>query len=86
MKRIIYLAIALGTTFPLLNSCRESALEPTLAQDKPVEGNVNTAEALRGILNGAYDKMAETNYYGRDIIVLNEVRTDNAFSAGKTEK
>lgn len=84
MKRIIYLAIALGTTFPLLNSCRESALEPTLAQDKPVEGNVNTAEALRGILNGAYDKMAETNYYGRDIIVLNEVRTDNAFSAGKT--
>ena len=86
MKRIIYLAIALGMTSPLVNSCRESALEPALSQDKPLEGNVNNAEALKSLLSGIYSRMSDGSYYGRDVILYGEVRSDNAFSSGATHR
>ena len=86
MKRIIYLAIALGMTSPLVNYCRESALEPALSQDKPLEGNVNNAEALKSLLSGIYSRMSDGSYYGRDVILYGEVRSDNAFSSGATHR
>ena len=59
-------------------------MEPTLAQSKSVETNINTAEDLQGILYGAYNRMTHATYYGRDLIIYNEVRSDNCFANGKS--
>ena len=70
----------------MLDSCRDSALEPTLAQDKKLEGNVNTVSDLRNLLNGAYNRMSQYEYYGRNYIVYGDVRSDNAFSSAATNR
>jgi len=86
MKKVIYIALALGSLTTVLDSCRDSALEPTLAQDKTLEGNVNTVSDLRNLLNGAYNRMSQYEYYGRNYIVYGEVRSDNAFSSAATNR
>ena len=78
---IIILALALlGISY----SCSKDSLEPTLAQSKSVETSINTAEDLQGILYGAYNRMTHATYYGRDLIIYNEVRSDNCFANGKS--
>ncbi|MBN1132497.1 MAG: RagB/SusD family nutrient uptake outer membrane protein [Bacteroidales bacterium] len=78
---IITLAIALlGISY----SCSKDSLEPTLAQSKSVETSINTAEDLQGILYGAYNRITQASYYGRDVIIFNEVRSDNCFANGKS--
>ena len=86
MKKIVYIALALGSLTTVLDSCRDSALEPTLAQDKKLEGNVNTVSDLRNLLNGAYNRMSQYEYYGRNYIVYGDVRSDNAFSSAATNR
>ncbi len=86
MKKIVYIALALGSLITVLDSCRDSALEPTLAQDKKLEGNVNTVSDLRNLLNGAYNRMSQYEYYGRNYIVYGDVRSDNAFSSAATNR
>ena len=86
MKKVIYIALALGSLTTVLDSCRDSALEPTLAQDKTLEGNVNTVSDLRNLLNGAYNRMSQYEYYGRNYIIYGEVRSDNAFSSAATNR
>jgi hypothetical protein len=83
MRKIIYLTLAvalLGITF----SCSKDSLDPTLAQSKSVETSIRTAEDLQGILYGAYNRMTQASYYGRDLIIFNEVRSDNCFSNGNS--
>ena len=70
MKKIVYIALALGSLTTVLDSCRDSALEPTLAQDKKLEGNVNTVSDLRNLLNGAYNRMSQYEYYGQTMRFL----------------
>lgn len=82
MKKIIYiLTLSLFvTTF----SCTTEDLEPTLAQVKEVEGNINSDEDMFGLLKGALNRVTASAYYGREFIINNEVRTLNCFPNGSS--
>jgi|LSQX01.2.fsa_nt_gb hypothetical protein len=78
---IITLAIALlGISF----SCSKESLDPTLAQSKILKESINTSEDLYVLMNGVYNRMTQATYYGRDLIIFNEVRSDNCFSNGNS--
>ena len=76
----IYKYLLIFTASALIVSCGESDLEPTLALDKDLNSGINSADDLAFVLNSAYDRMTATSYYGRDQIVMGDVRTDNAYS------
>jgi len=76
----IYKYLIIFTASALIVSCGESDLEPTLALDKDLNSGINSADDLAFVLNSAYDRMTATSYYGRDQIVMGDVRTDNAYS------
>ena len=61
-------------------SCSDDYLEPTLNTSKDISTSINSLGDLQGIVLGAYDRMNEDDYYGRDYIVFGEVRSDDAFS------
>lgn len=82
INKIIYSIALVGVT--LFGSCSTSDLEPTLAQEKELEGNINSDEDLYGLLKGALNRMTSSAYYGRDIIINNECRTDNTFANGNS--
>jgi len=83
MKKFIYTIIAIALLGSLV-SCDKDSLNPTLGQEKDVETSINTANDLQGILLGAYNRMTTTAYYGRDVIIDGEVRSDNAYSDGNS--
>ena len=87
MKKIIlkglFSAVLIGGA---LSSCNDNSLEPTLTQSKDLEQNTNTLDDLRTVLAGGYDRMQHVNYYGRDIIIFGEARTDNAFSNANSNR
>ena len=70
----------------LLWSCNDNSLEPTLAQSKDLEQNAKTLGDLRTVLNGGYDRMQHPSYYGRDMIIYGEARSDNAFSNANSNR
>ena len=76
----LYKYLLIFTASALLVSCGESDLEPTLALDKDLDSGINTADDLAFVMNAAYDRMTATSYYGRDQIIMGDVRTDNAYS------
>ena len=76
----IYKYLLIFTASTLVVSCGESDLEPTLALDKDLDSGIQSAADLSFVLNSAYDRMSETGYYGRDQIIMGDVRTDNAYS------
>jgi len=82
MKKIVYILIAFIVVG--FYSCTEEDLEPTLAQNKDVETGISTAEDLNGILSGAYNRITSNTYYGRSLIIFNEVRSDNCFANGNS--
>ncbi|KPL13797.1 MAG: hypothetical protein AMS23_00900 [Bacteroides sp. SM1_62] len=85
MKKLIYTVFTVaGLAALLFTSCSEESLEPSMEQDKNVEGSITKAEDLEGLLYGAYDRMTQTSYYGRDLIIYGEIRADNAFSNGNS--
>ncbi|MBD0256387.1 MAG: RagB/SusD family nutrient uptake outer membrane protein, partial [Cytophagales bacterium] len=67
-----------------LGACSEKFLEPTVSTSKDVGTNVNSLGDLQGIMLGAYDRMNQSDYYGRDYVVYGDVRSDNAFSSGSS--
>lgn len=85
MKKLIYtvFTVAVLATF-LFTSCSKDALEPSMDQDKLAEGGVNNIEDVEGVLYGAYNRMTQTPYYGRDVIIYGEIRADNAFANGNS--
>lgn len=85
MKKLIYSTFAAVLLFTA-TSCSDSDLDPTLAQSKDLEANVKTAADLQGIMYGAYNRMSSSAYYGRDYIIINEVRADNVFSNGNSNR
>ena len=76
--------MTVGIVALLISSCSKESLEPSMEQDKNVEGSITKAEDVWGILLGAYNRMTHTNYYGRDLIIFGEIRADNAFSNGNS--
>ncbi|MGC6479085.1 MAG: RagB/SusD family nutrient uptake outer membrane protein [Flavobacteriaceae bacterium] len=79
MKKII-----LYTTICLLFACSSDDLEPTLEQIKDVETSINSVQDLDGILKGALSRLTQSNYYGRDFIITDEIRGDNVFANGNS--
>ena len=88
MKRIIYQPIIFSLLAWLIffssTSCNTDNLEPTLAQQKSVEGSIVDVSNLYGILKGALNRLSLAGYWGREIIATNEVRSDNVFSNGNS--
>ena len=84
MKKTIYILLTIVLLASVFSSCKKEALEPTLAQAKAVEGSITTAEDVKGVLYGAYNRMTASAYYGRDFIIWGEVRSDNCFSNGNS--
>lgn len=68
----------------MFNSCSTDSLEPTLAQDKEVEGNITNVGNLYSIVKGTHSILSESGYYGGAMILTNEVRSDNCFSNGNS--
>lgn len=66
----------------LVAACNINQLEPTLTNDKDVEVSLKNLEDLQGIANGMHDRMTVTMYYGRNMQIFGEVRSDNCFANG----
>ncbi|WP_295180364.1 RagB/SusD family nutrient uptake outer membrane protein [uncultured Christiangramia sp.] len=66
--------------------CSDEDLDPTLQQSKDIDISVNTQNDLNAIINGAYNRMSLTDYYGRDYIILGEVFSDNTASNANSNR
>ena len=84
MKKLIYTVFIVVGLTALISSCSEESLDPSMEQDKIVEGSITKAEDVQGVLYGAYNRMTQTRYYGRDLIIYGEIRADNAFANGNS--
>lgn len=84
MKKIIFILFSITLLAGILSSCNKDSLEPTLGQSKAVEGSINTVDDVKGIVLGAYDRMTNGAYYGRDYIIFGEIRGDNCFANGNS--
>lgn len=69
------------TALFLVYSCGNDDLEPTLAMNKSSETGIQNAADLKSVLNGAYDRMSSSSYYGRNYIINNASRSDNFWPA-----
>ena len=78
MNKTIFILVALWSI--LFFSCTEKSLDPAMTETMPLEKNVNTLEDLQGLANGMYDRLTVPHYYGRDVIIFGEVRSDNCFA------
>lgn len=68
----------------VVSSCSDDFLEPTVALDKDLESNVNTADDLDGLILGAYDRLGQSGFMGRDVIVHATARSDDGYSTGNS--
>ncbi|WP_420318015.1 RagB/SusD family nutrient uptake outer membrane protein [Ekhidna sp.] len=64
--------------FLIMFSC-EDKLELQPAQSLSVSESLGDLDGLFTGLIGAYDELQDVNYYGRDQVVINEVRADNVY-------
>lgn len=79
MKNIFKIStIALSLLFVI--SCGDEDLEPVLALDKDTETGIQSVDDLKSVLNSAYNRMTPSGYYGRDALIMGDVRTDNMYS------
>lgn len=74
MKRYIIFSLAL-LTGAFITSC---SLDPTVADRQQVEMPDNTS--MRQYMDGAYSDLTSSAYYGRNIVILGEVRADNVIA------
>lgn len=86
MKKIFLITASIALSAPLLNSCRDADLDPTLSQSKDLNSSINNVEDMKSVLNAGYNRMSNTTYYGRDFIIFGEVRSDNAFSNANSNR
>jgi starch-binding outer membrane protein, SusD/RagB family len=68
----------------LFTACTDSDLEPTLSNDKDVAIGINNLEDLQGLVNGMHDRLTVITYYGRNMQIYGEVRSDNCFANGNS--
>ncbi|MGS4345477.1 RagB/SusD family nutrient uptake outer membrane protein [Myroides odoratus] len=82
MKKIIFSVLAVALLSSGLTSCSDDRLDATLEGSRDIEAKpIETATDLRATVSGAYYRMVNVAYYGRDIIVYSEARGDNAYAA-----
>lgn len=84
MKKNILNIFLTGMLLTSLWSCDTDDLDPSLDQDKDATTSITSTDNLYAILKGCYSTMTSEEYYGRDIIVNNEVRTDNTWANGNS--
>jgi len=65
-------------------SCNTNSLEPAVLQSKTVEEGTKSTGDLKALILGAYASLKGSSYYGRDYIILNEVRGINVYSRGNS--
>ena len=82
MNKYVYTALIAGSV--AVSSCTTDDLNPTLAQEKVAEEAINTVDDMETILLGAYNRLTQSGYYGRDYLVTSEVMTGNTFSNGNS--
>ena len=82
MKIIIKSLIALSLLFAVI-SCDDTDLDPTLSVKKDIT-TIKSVKDLSLVMSGAYDRMTNSYYYGRDMLVYGDVRSDNAYSNGNS--
>jgi len=82
MKIITKSILALSLLLSVV-SCDDSDLDPTLSVNKDIS-TIESANDLSLVLSGAYNRMTSEFYYGRDILVYGDVRSDNAYSSGNS--
>lgn len=61
-------------------SCGDEDLEPTLAMSKDTSSAIQNDDDLWNVMASAYDRMTSTAYYGRNMLIMGDVRTDNMYS------
>jgi len=81
-RKIIFSLLFIASAFVMF-SCTEDSLEPTLTQNKDLD-QVKNMEDLNGLVNGMYNRMTDVAYYGRDILLYGDVRSDNMYSSGNS--
>ncbi|WP_158962421.1 RagB/SusD family nutrient uptake outer membrane protein [Myroides fluvii] len=82
MKKIIFSILTVALLSSGLTSCSDDRLDATLEGSRDIEAKpIETATDLRATVSGAYYRMVNVAYYGRDIIIYSEVRGDNAYAA-----
>lgn len=79
MKKFIYFLFTVALLGSIV-SCTEDSLEPTLEQEKALETSIKTVEDLSGLLYGMFNRMTATAYYGRDVIIYGDIRSDNCWN------
>ncbi|TRX70991.1 RagB/SusD family nutrient uptake outer membrane protein [Carboxylicivirga sp. M1479] len=67
-----------------INACTTDDLDPSLEQNKRIDGGITSVDNVYAIIKGGYSRMTSSGYYGRDYIINNEVRSDNCFSNGNS--
>jgi starch-binding outer membrane protein, SusD/RagB family len=82
MNKFIYTACVAGAL--TMGSCTTSDLDPSLNQEKLAEEAIVTVEDMQTILFGAYNRLTQSGYYGRDFLVTSEVQTANTYSNGNS--
>jgi hypothetical protein len=83
MKKIFIAILSIAVIPAMIISCSSDSLEPSLVQSRDFNLNPpSTVQDLNLLANGMYKRMVAVPYYGRDIIIFNECRTDNAYSTG----
>ncbi|EKB61181.1 RagB/SusD family nutrient uptake outer membrane protein [Bergeyella zoohelcum] len=85
MKKI-FLILGLSVATLNLNSCRDSQLEPTLEQEKDMDKSLVSESDLDTFLRGIYSLMKDQNYLGRDYQIYGEVRSDNTYANGNSNR
>lgn len=87
MKKFIIKVSFLSFAAFSIVSCSQDSLEPELAVDRDLNTDPIKSETdLYFVANGMYKKMRDVAYYGRDYIIFNEARTDDAYSIGSSNR
>ncbi len=84
MKQNIFKFILAGLLALSISSCLTDDLEPTLTEEKDAGESIKSVDNLYAVLKGCYSTMTSSEYYGRDIIINGEVRSDNCYSNGNS--
>lgn len=83
MKKIIRYLFALLIIAGVGSGC-DNFLSPSVDQNKPVEGAIQSGSDMQAVVYGAYDDLNRVELFGRDFLVSAEAMTDNAFSNGNS--